>query len=575
MLRELRIKNFAVIDQVALDLGPGLNVLTGETGAGKTIVLNALGLISGGRVSSDIIRHGEEEANVEALFEALPKALQDKLKGGDYGDEVELVIKRIINRSGKNRIYLNGSLCPLGFSSEVGSHLIHIYGQHEHHSLLKSESHLKLLDAYGGLEEKVEEIKEGYKSLEKAWDSLRQARELLEKRKGDEELLRGQVEEISQARLRVGEEEELKGKKNILIHGEKLYQGCKEGEEILYEGEDALVARLGRYAARLREMARIDSGLNDAVELLNSSLAQLEEASSVLRHYTDRVNFDPGALEQLEDRLDEISRLKRKYHGSVEDILKMLEESEKELRDLDRSEEEIPALEQAYQKAQHLAWQLAETLSAQRKRAAKKFKKEMEAEVASLGMPGTIFEARFIGAGEGEDDPPFLVGGKKLTEQGVDQVEFYFSSNPGETVKPLAKIASGGELSRVMLAIKSLVLSQGEIPTLLFDEVDAGIGGGVAEVVGKKLKKVAASYQVICVTHLPQIAALADSHYVVQKEVVKGRTFTKVKRLNDEERVAEVARMLGGVKITEKTKRHAEEMVRTQGGKMNAEDVRR
>ena len=229
----------------------------------------------------------------------------------------------------------------------------------------------------------------------------------------------------------------------------------------------------------------------------------------------------------------------------------------------------------AYQKAQHLAWQLAETLSAQRKRAAKKFKKEMEAEVASLGMPGTIFEARFIGAGEGEDDPPFLVGGKKLTEQGIDQVEFYFSSNPGEAVKPLAKIASGGELSRVMLAIKSLVLSQGEIPTLLFDEVDAGIGGGVAEVVGKKLKKVAASYQVICVTHLPQIAALADSHYVVQKEVVKGRTFTKVKRLNDEERVAEVARMLGGVKITEKTKRHAEEMVRTQGGKMNAEDVRR
>jgi len=518
MLRELRIKNFAVIDEVALELGPGLNVLTGETGAGKTIVLNALGLISGGRVSSDIIRHGEEEANVEALFEALPKSLRDKLKEGSYGDEDELVIKRIINRSGKNRIYLNGSLCPLGVSSEVGSQLIHIYGQHEHHMLLKSESHLNLLDAYGGLEEKVEEIKEGYKSLENAWDSLRQARELFQKRKDDEELLRGQVGEISQARLQVGEEEELKARKNILIHGEKLYQGCKEGEEILYEGGDALVARLGRYVIRLKELASIDSGLNDAVELLNSSLAQLEEATSVLRHYTDRVKFDPGALEQLEDRLAEISRLKRKYHGSVEDILKRLEKSEKELRDLDRSEEEIPALDKAFQKAQHLAWQLAETLSAQRKRVAKKFNKEMEAEVASLGMPGTIFETRFVGEGEGEDGTPFLIGGKKLTEQGMDQVEFYFSSNPGETVNPLAKIASGGELSRVMLAIKSLVLTQRDIPTLLFDEVDAGIGGSVAEVVGKKLKKVSASYQVICVTHLPQIAALADSHYVVQKK---------------------------------------------------------
>lgn len=565
MLRELRIKNFAVIDQAALDLGPGLNVLTGETGAGKTIVLNALGLISGGRVSSDIIRQGEDEASVEALFGALPEALRNKLQDGGYGNEDELVIKRIVSRSGKNRIYLNGSLSPLGFLSEVGGYLIHIYGQHEHQALLKPETHLKLLDSYAGLEGKSEEMKEWYRALSLAWDSLKQAKEMLEKRKREEELLRSQLQEISQARLQAGEEEELKARKNILIHAEKLYQGCKEGEELLYEGEDALAGRLGRYVLRLRELANIDDGLNEAVELLNSSQAQLQEATAVLRRYTGKVQFEPGALEQLEDRLAEINRLKRKYNGAVEDILKIQEKVAEELKALDRGEEEIPALEQIFEEARGSAWQIAEALSMERKRVAKKFKKEMEKEVEGLGMPGTIFEVRFLSEEGDGYEPPFLVGGKKVTEQGMDQVEFYFSPNPGEAVKPLAKIASGGELSRLMLAIKSLVLTQGDIPTLLFDEVDAGIGGRVAEIVGKKLKKVAASHQVLCVTHLPQIAVLADSHYVVQKEFMKGRTFTGVKKLNDKERVEEVARMLGGVKITEKTKRHAEEMVKRQG----------
>lgn len=565
MLRELRIKNFAVIDEVALDLGTGLNVLTGETGAGKTIVLNALGLISGGRVSSDIIRHGEEEASVEALFTALSEPLRNKLQEGGYGGEDELIIKRVVSRSGKNRTYLNGSLCPLAFLSEAGGCLIHIYGQHEHQALLRTETHLPLLDSYGGLETKTEEMKEQYRSLGLAWNALKQAKELLEKRRREEELLRAQVQEIAQARLQTGEEEDLKAKKNILIHGEKLFQGCKEGEDLLYEGEDALVSRLGRYALRLRELANIDSGLNEAVELLNSSQAQLQEATAVLRRYTGKIQFDPVALEQLEDRLAEIHRLKRKYNGTVEDILKLKEKLEEELKALDRGEEEIPAMERTFEEARRAAWQTAETLSGERKKIAKRFKREMEKELEGLGMAGTVFEVRFLNEEKEGYEPPFFVGGKKVTEQGMDQVEFYFSPNPGEEVKPLSRVASGGELSRLMLGIKSLVLTQGDIPTLLFDEVDAGIGGRAAEIVGKKLKKVAGSHQVLCVTHLPQIAALADSHYVVQKGVVKGRTFTSVQRLNDRERVAEVARMLGGVKITEKAKRHAEEMVKRQG----------
>lgn len=565
MLRELRIRNFAVIDQVALDLGAGLNVLTGETGAGKTIILNALGLLLGSRVSSEIIRHEEEEASVEALFAPLPKMLREGLREAGYEEEEELVIKRSITRSGKNRVYLNGSLCPLGFLSEVGSHLIHIYGQHEHQALLRSETHIGLLDAYGGLEEKAEETKARHDSLRLAWERLRQARDLLGRRRREEEGLRAQVEEISQARLRIGEEEDLEAKKNILIHAEKLYQGCKEGEEILYEREDALVTRLGRCLFRLRELANIDQDLKPAVELLNSSLAQLEEATSLLRRYTDRIDFDPNALEQVESRLAELSRLKRKYRGSVAEVLENLGGLERELQVLERGEGEIPLLERDLVEARRSSWETAEALSIERRRIAKRFKKEMEEEVRTLGMPGTNFEVRFLDTEEEEDDPPFFVGGRRLTEQGVDQVEFYFCPNPGEPLKPLAKIASGGELSRVMLAVKSLVLAKEDIPTLLFDEVDAGIGGSVAEIVGKRLKKVAGTHQVICVTHLPQIAALADSHYVVRKGTAKGRTFTEVQKVNDKERIAEVARMLGGVKITEKTLRHAEEMVKGGG----------
>ena len=570
MLRELSIKNFAVIDQVALDLGPGLNVLTGETGAGKTIILNALGLLLGGRTSSDIIRHGEEEATVEALFESLPQALQLRLGESGYGDEDELVIKRIVSRSGKNRIYLNGSLCPLTLLAEIGSHLIRIYGQHEHHSLLRSESHLALLDAHGALEDKAEEMKKRYHSFRTAWDQLREAREKLERARREEDLLRAQAEEISRASLRIGEEEELLARKEILIHAEKLHQGCKEGEEILYEGEDAVVGRLGRVLARLKELAGIDNTLNNPVELINSSLAQLEEATSALRHYTDRVEFDSQALEQLEDRLAEINRLKRKYSGSVEDILKIRERVEQDLAALDRGGEEIGALEQALEKTRRSAWEEAEALSNERSRVSRKIKKELEREVESLGMPKTVFDARFLREEGIQDDPPFLIDGRKITEEGIDQIEFYFSPNPGEPVKPLAKVASGGELSRVMLAIKSLVLTRGDIPTLLFDEVDAGIGGSVAEMVGNKLKNVADSHQVICVTHLPQIAALANFHYVVEKEIAKGRTFTKVKKLSDRDRVSEVARMLGGIKVTDQAKRHAAEMIKIhQSGSTN------
>lgn len=564
MLRELRIKNFAVIDELALELGPGLNILTGETGAGKSIILNALGLISGDRVTSDVIRHNQEEASVEALFEAVPPSVKDKLGGAGIEVDDDLIIKRVVSRTGKNRVYLGRSLCPLNLLSEIGASIVHIYGQHEHHTLLKPENHIDLLDSFGGLAEDVHSMGEKFSAFAAAWEALKRAREELERRKQKRGLLEAQVEEIATARLRPEEEAELRAKKNILIHAEKLYQGCREGEELLYEGDNALVAPLGRYANKLRELAQVDGALAGAAELVQGALAQLEEANMELRRYAERMHFEPGALEQLEDRLAEVQRLKRKYNAGVEGILRMQEEAEAELKALDRGEGEISELERAFETARQKAWQAAGALSMERQKVAKRFKREMEKEVKSLGMPQTDFKVRFLEPEGKEDAPPFYVGGKKISTSGVDAIEFYFSPNPGEPPKPLARIASGGELSRLMLAIKSLVLGHGDIPTLLFDEVDAGIGGGVAEIVGKKLKKVAAAHQVICVTHLPQIAALADSHHVVIKEVVKGHTVTTVKELKGDERVDEVARMLGGIKITDKTRKHAEEMVRSK-----------
>ena len=568
MLRELRIKNFAVIDELALGLGPGLNILTGETGAGKSIILNALGLISGDRVTSDVIRHNQEEASVEALFEAVPASVKDKLGGAGIEVDDDLIIKRVVSRTGKNRVYLGGSLCPLNLLSEIGASMVRVYGQHEHHTLLKPENHIDLLDAFGGLAADVHSMGEKFSAFASAWDALKCAREELERRKQERGLLEAQVEEIATARLRPEEEGELRAKKNILIHAEKLYQGCREGEELLYEGDNALVAPLGRYGNKLRELAQIDGALAGAAELVQGALAQLEEANMELRRYAERMHFEPGALEQLEDRLAEVQRLKRKYNAGVDDILRMQAEAEAELMALGRGEGEISELERAFETARQKAWQAAGALSMERQKVAKRFKREMEKEVKTLGMPQTHFEVRFLEPEGKEDAPPFHVGGKRISANGVDAVEFYFSPNPGEPPKPLARIASGGELSRLMLAIKSLVLGPGDISTLLFDEVDAGIGGGVAEIVGKKLKTVAAAHQVICVTHLPQIAALADSDHVVNKEVVKGHTATTVKELNDEERVDEVARMLGGIKITEKTRKHAEEMVK---GNMKAE----
>src|ERR1044071_3049670 len=352
MLRELRIRNFAVIDEVALELESGLNVITGETGAGKSIILNALGLVCGDRVGSDVIRHGEDDASVEALFENLPDTVRARLHESSFEFDDDLVVRRILSRSGKNRVYIAGALSQLNVLGEIGRSLVHVYGQHEHHTLLQPETHIALLDAFGGLADSVAAMAAKFQPLESVWQSLRKTRELVDQRKRQKILLQSQAEEIANARLKADEEEELQARKNVLLHAEKLYQGCREGEELLYEGENALLSRLGRYANRLRELSVIDARLENSVELLNSALAQLEEVNHDLRRYGEQTHFEPRALEQLEDRLAELHRLKRKYNGSIEDILRIQSEVEAQLKSLERGEEEIPGLERAFESAQ-------------------------------------------------------------------------------------------------------------------------------------------------------------------------------------------------------------------------------
>ena len=562
MLQHLRIDNVAVIDHAELELGSGLNVITGETGAGKTIVLASLSLLLGARGSADLIREGAADATVEAIFSDLPAAVREALETAGCGTEDELVLKRIVSRGGRNRIYLNGSLSPLSLLSDVGGGLIHIYGQHEQHTLRRTDTHLALLDAHGGLEPRAHAMKERFEAFAAAWKRVCELKEKLAEKTREEAFLRAQAEEIEEAGLEPGEEEALRRRREMFAHSEKLYQTCREGELILYEGDNAVAGELGRFIPRLREMAAIDGALAEAVTLLEGSAAQLDEAIAVIRQYADRLSFDPRELERIEDRLAEINRLTRKYRAPVEEILALGQRAKEELAALETGEEELSVLIRQFEAERDAAWKTAEELSRARQRAARSLKSRMEREVKDLGLSQTTFDVRFRDRGGAADDPPFVMGGARIGDDGIDDPEFYFSPNPGEPVRPLARIASGGELSRLMLALKSLVLTRSGIPTLLFDEVDAGIGGGVAERVGRKLAGVAESHQVICVTHLAPIAALAGFHHVVEKQVADGRTFTTVRRLDESERVKELARMLGGVEITAQAERHAAEMLR-------------
>ncbi|MGZ3568739.1 MAG: DNA repair protein RecN [Thermodesulfobacteriota bacterium] len=549
----MRIKNFAIIDELNLSFSKGFNVLTGETGAGKSIILNAVHLLLGDKATEEWIRGSEEEASVEALFDISGnleltervKAKVPPLQG--TGEEESLIIRRVISRTGRGKVFISGSLATLGVLSEVGEGLLSIYGQHEHQSLQRVETHIDILDEFGGLIGLREEFQKQYQEFISLSEEVATIREEKERRTKERELMIFQSKEIAASGVQIGEEESLKEERIVLTHAKRLMDFAHFSEETLYSEEGSVIERIQKILNQGREMAAVDPSLSQPLKALESTLIQLEEIALVLRDYSRRVEISPMRLEEIENRLEEIDRLKRKYGATVEKVFSFKARIEETLKSLNDDEGRLSRLEGRLEPLRQVVKDLGERLSEGRKRVSLELKKSVERELGSLGMKKTIFEIHM--------DP------LPLSPKGVDRVEFLISPNIGEEVKPLAKIASGGELSRMMLAMKRILAKVGGRQVLIFDEVDSGIGGAMAEVVGKKLKELSRHHQVICVTHLPQIACFADQHHSVRKEVKSGRTITLVDRLDKESIVDEIARMLGGVRVTEKTRAHAKEMI--------------
>jgi DNA repair protein RecN (Recombination protein N) len=549
MLSELLIRNFAIIDRLQVAFGPGFNVLTGETGAGKSIIIDAVGLLLGDRARPDLIRNGEEEASVEALFDLstrpdLRRALAEG--GGDEADE--LLVRRVVARSGKNRIYLNGSLATLAQLQPLTGQMVTIYGQHEHQGLLRSETHLLLLDRFAGAEETAAACQRLHRELRGLDDHLRRLEEAERQRQQRLDLLTFQSGEITAAALRPGEEEELAAERLLLQHAGRLAAAAEGGYEALYGAEGAVCERLGSVAGELEGLAPVDPTLAPLAEAVRGALYALEDVARELRDRTRRVAFDPQRQAAVEERLALLATLKRKYGATLEAVLAYRETIDREiaeLTDLDAARHGLCRQREAA--AAELA-RTAELLSGRRQEAARRLRAAVEAELAELAMPRARFEVRLSALPE-------------PGPRGAERVEFFLAANPGEEARPLARVASGGELSRLMLALQRATPGGEGIPTLIFDEVDAGIGGAAATAVGRKLKGAAQAAQVLCITHLPQVAAFADRHFRVEKREADGRTATLLAGLDGEARVHEMARMLGGATVTDRTLEHARELI--------------
>ena len=553
MLQELRIRNFAIIDELDLTFSKGFNVLTGETGAGKSIILNAVHLLLGDKATEELIRSSEKEANIEAVFDIsgnleVKEVAKEKVpKLQDGGEEGSLLVRRMITRSGRGRVFINGNLATLGMLSEIGEKLLSIYGQHEHQSLQRVETHVDILDEFGELFVLRDEFQKHFQKFVSLSEEIKRIREEKEKTSKEHDLMAFQSKEIETSGIRIGEEETLKEERKILTHAQKLMGFANFSEETLYGSEGSAIEKIQAILHQGQEVVAIDPSLSQILKNLESTSIQLEEVALALRDYVKRININPMRLEEIENRLEEIDRLKRKYGSTIEEVLLFKARIDERLKSFTSHEEKLSQLEKDLEPFQQEVMALAQKLSRERKRVALELKRAIEKELGSLGMKRTTFEVHI--------DP------QTLSLNGMDRVEFLISPNPGEEVKPLAKIASGGELSRIMLAMKKILAKVGGRQVLIFDEVDSGIGGAIAEVVGKKLKELSRQHQVICVTHLPQIACFADTHHRVKKEVRGGRTLTMVDHLEKETIADEIARMLGGMKVTEKTRAHAKEMI--------------
>ncbi|MEK4294033.1 DNA repair protein RecN [Paenibacillus sp. FSL R5-0914] len=564
MLETLSIRNLAVVEAVDVHFYPGFHVLTGETGAGKSIIIDALGLIAGGRGSADSIRYGCEKAEMEALF-SLPSGhpVWDTLErlGIEAQREEHLIIRRELTSQGKSTSRVNGQMVNLTMLREIGEQLVNIHGQHEHQNLLKAERHLGLLDTYG--EPIIGPLKavyqEKYSAFAKVEKELRELQESSQKAYQMLDLYRFQLEEISSAALKPGEDELLAEERVKLSHSEKMMDSVSGAYELLYDRQG--LESIGNVISRLEDAVRYDEkGLKSVLEQLQSSYYQLEDAAFQLRDYREEIEFNPQRLEEIENRLDLITGLRRKYGDSVEQILAYYEQIHRETDLLENKDEYLEKLTTKRDALLSVLMEAATELSEARKLCASDLATQVESELKDLQMERTSLQVKLDTL---EDLRGVEYKGRRirLTRQGIDSAEFMISPNPGEPLRPLGKIASGGELSRIMLAMKSIFARHDAIPVLIFDEVDTGVSGRAAQSIADKLYKLSSTCQVFSITHLPQVACMADHQYLIRKKVEDGRTMTEVESLSNDGRVMELARMLGGVEITEKTLHHSQEML--------------
>ena len=561
MLVQLNISNFAIINHLETRFRPGLNILTGETGAGKSIIINAVNLILGGRASSDLIRTGSEEARVEALFNIPEKhSINELLSGLGLPFDGELLIQRTISREGRNRVNINGSMATLQMLSKLGLSLISISGQHEHQLLLRPENHLYLLDEFGGLNEEREALAESYRSHQTLKEDLKGLEREIREGEQRQELSAFQADEIRRADVKNGEDGLLIEEKNRLRHAEMLMQIVAESYQTLYENEDAVISSLSQCMKKIETGIEADRRLLPIKDAIASARVELEEAALELRNFQKSITIDPDRLEHIEERLQLINRLKRKYGSTIEEILKFEEALSQRIDHLELKRKTLEKVRMELNEIEKVVVSHAVALSMKRHNAAKKLQKAVEQELNRLDMGGTRFEAHFYATKAGNRNEP-KVDIEGIRGDGYDNVELMISPNIGEELRPLSKIASGGELSRIMLALKTILARNASVETIIFDEVDSGIGGATAEVVGEKLHSLAQYHQILCITHLPQIASKGNTHYLVKKQVIDRRTQTVISKLNAEERLMEIARLLGGRTISKKTVAHAKEML--------------
>jgi DNA repair protein RecN (Recombination protein N) len=563
LLSQLHVINYALIDDMEVEFGKGLNIITGETGAGKSILVGALGLILGMRASPDVIRTGAKKCTVETIFELYLQHPALKLLN-DMGIETEdgeLILRRDVLLEGRSRCYANGLSIPVRTLRELGRALVDLHGQHDHQSLLNIDQHLNFLDGFGGLQTARKQVEKSYHQVVQLQNRLIEKTAVAQRQRERRELLDFQIKEIHAAKPDPGEDERLQREQSVLLHAERLLEIAYQIEQVLYEGEQSVADQLGEGAHLLNEAAQMDSSLEPISEELNGLRYGAEELARAFGDYANRVEHNPQRLSEITERLETLNALKKKYGGDLESVLSYEKKAEKELELTDELEASIKKMQIKIDDAIRTFAHRCEKLSKGRHKAAGKLSKAICRALRELGMPDVQFDVQL----NRRPDPDGLIecDGQRFEAgpQGIERGEFFISTNPGEAIRPLAKVASGGEISRIMLAMKTVLAHTDSVQVLIFDEIDIGISGRIAEVVGKKLRDLSETYQTISITHLPQIAKMADRHFSARKEVADQRTVTRVIPLDEEARAGELALMMGGEEISELTMQHAREML--------------